>query len=115
MRALPWQLLVKGGRAPASTGRPALQVTQTTATADCANGICPMVTLTNSGAQTLHWTAKSQDPNVAAAPAAGSLAPSATAQVTFNGKTTAADVIVQFTSDAGSGVAKVSCQTGASK
>jgi hypothetical protein len=103
---------------PASSapgGPPALQVTQTTATADCANGIYPTVTLTNTGAQALHWTAKSQDPNVATAPAAGSLAPFATAQVTLTGKSIAADVIVQFTSDAGSGVAKFSCQTGASK
>jgi hypothetical protein len=103
---------------PANTGPsagPALEVTESSATADCANGVYPSVTLTNTSAQTLQWTAKSEDPNVAASPVQGSLAPFATAQVAFTGKTAAADVIVQFASGGGDGVAKFGCQPGTSK
>jgi hypothetical protein len=97
------------------SGPPALQVVEPSATANCANGMYPPVTLTNTGAQMLQWTAKSQDPNVTANPSEGSLAPGASAQVAFTGKTTAADVIVQFVTAGGRGVAKFGCQPGAGK
>ena len=89
---------------------------QTSATADCASGAYPPITVTNSSAQTRQWTAKSQDPSVTAAPAAGSLAPGASVTITLSGKTSATNVIVQFLSgDQASVPAKVGCQAGASK
>lgn len=96
--------------AAAQSGPPALQVNEPSANADCANGVYPPVTLVNTGSQTLQWTAKSQDPNVTTNPPEGSLAPGASAQITFSGKTTAPDVIVQFETGANGGVAKFSCQ-----
>ena len=97
-------------------GSPALQVAQTSATADCASGAYPPITVTNSSAQTRQWTAKSQDPSVTAAPAAGSLAPGASVTITLSAKTSATNVIVQFLSgDQASVPAKFGCQAGASK
>jgi len=97
-------------------GPPALQVTQTSAVADCANGSYPPITVTNSGAQTLQWTAKSQDPSVSATPGGGSLAPGASATVTLSGKTSATSVIVQFLDGSQASVpAKFGCQASASE
>lgn len=95
---------------PTQSVPPALQVITSSANADCANGVYPPVTLENLGAQTLQWTATSQDASVTANPPAGSLAPGASAQVTLSGKTSAPDVIVQFGTGASGGVAKFSCQ-----
>jgi hypothetical protein len=96
-------------------GPPALQVTQTSAVADCASGSYPSITVTNSSAQIQQWTAKSQDPSVSAAPAGGSLAPGASVTVSLSGTTSATSVIVQFLDGNQTSVpAKFGCQAGAS-
>jgi hypothetical protein len=95
---------------------PALRVSQASATADCANGVYPSVTLTNAGSQTLQWSASSQDSNVVASPPSGSLAPSASTTVTLSGKTSAASVIVQFSAGGvEANVAKFGCGSGGAK
>ena len=97
-------------------GPPALQVTQTSAVADCANGAYPPITVTNSSAQTQQWTAKSQDPSISATPAGGSLAPGASVTITLSGKTSATNIIVQFLDGNQASVpAKFGCQASASK
>jgi hypothetical protein len=97
------------------SGPPALTVTQSASSADCANGTYPTVTLTNTGSHTLQWTASSQDSNVTASPSSGSLAPGGSATVSFSGKTSAPDVIVQFQAGGQGAPAKFGCQSGASK
>lgn len=100
----------------AGGGPPALQVNQPTSTADCANGVYPQVTVTNTGAQTLAWTTTSLDPNVTTSPSGDHLASGASEQVSFSGKTTATNVIVQFTINGVVGnVVKFGCQSGAGK
>ena len=105
-----------GSGANRVTGSPPLQVSQTSFTADCANGVYPPVTVANTGAQAQQWRAVSQDANVVANPSSGTLAPGASVSVTFSGTTTAPSVIVQFVTGAQTnGVAKVGCQASASK
>lgn len=87
-----------------------IHVTQSTYTADCASGIYPTITLTNSGNKTLQWTATSQDPNITARPSQGSLNPGATATVSLSGKTSASDVIVLFHAGGQGAPAKIGCQ-----
>jgi hypothetical protein len=94
---------------------PALQLTQTGSAATCAGGTYPAITLTNTGRQTLQWTANTQDANVSATPSGGSLGPGTSVTVSLSGATSAPDVIVQFhVGSQTAGVAKIGCQSGAS-
>jgi hypothetical protein len=96
-------------------GPPQLQVTQSSASANCTTGSFPPVTLTNSSNTTLQWTANSQDPNVMASPSSGSLAPGGSITVSLSGTTSATSVIVEFAAGGQTVPAKFGCQAGTSK
>lgn len=116
--ALGGALLLTGPRGSTSVppGPPVLQVTQNGATANCASGAYPTVTLLNRGGQALTWKANTQNPNVTATPSSGTLAPGASVTVSLSGATNAPDVIIRFqASDQTTAVAKFGCQSGASK
>lgn len=90
---------------------PVLRVDQQQTNASCAKGIYPQITLANVGAQTIHWTAQSQDPNVTITPASDILAPNAETHVTLEGASSARQVKIQFTPDIGTGsIAEFICQ-----
>jgi hypothetical protein len=71
--------------------------------ADCAKGIYPGVNVANVGAQTITWTAKSQDPTITITPSSGSLAPDSTKFVDIEGASSARQVTIQFTPSIGEG------------
>ncbi len=92
-----------------SSGPPAIQVSQSADTANCVSGAYPTITLTNSGSQTLQWTAATQDLNVRASPTHGSLSPGAAATVSLNGRTYATNVIVLVEAGGQRTPAKIGC------
>jgi hypothetical protein len=88
---------------PELVSPPVLQVNPLQTGASCAKGIYPQVTLANVGAQTITWTARSQDPNVTVTPSSGTLAPNSAMQVALEGATSARQVKIQFTPNIGTG------------
>jgi hypothetical protein len=96
-----------------------LGVSVGSSTADCAAGVYPTVTLTNTSRQTVSWSANANDPSITIAPASGVLGAGTSATVTITGKTTAPDIIIIFTvrdvpSASGTNVAKIGCAGGKS-
>jgi hypothetical protein len=96
---------------PVPVSPPVLQVGPLRTNADCAKGIYPQLNLANVGAQTITWTAQSQDPNVTVTPASGTLAPNSTMDVALEGATSARQVNIQLTPSIGTGfTAEFICQ-----
>lgn len=86
---------------PILVSPPVLQVDPIQTNADCARGIYPQVNLANVGAQTITWTAQSQDPHVTVVPASGTLAPNSATDVALEGASSAHKVTIQFSPNIG--------------
>jgi hypothetical protein len=96
--------------ATATVGPPALSVRMGAGVTDCATGLYPALTITNSTQQTVSWTASVNDSGVTVAPLTGSLDAGASAAVALSGRaTTTTFFTVTFTAQGSQALAKIAC------
>src|SRR5262249_22815331 len=69
-----------------TVGPPALNVRMGTGATDCATGLYPAVTITNTTQQTVSWTASVNDSGVTVTPLTGSLDAGSSAEVALSGR-----------------------------
>lgn len=94
------------------TGSSALRVAYPSAGANCAAGVYPPVTLTNTGSSAIPWSAQVTDSHLVITPSTGSLGPGQSTQIVISGQAQAASFNVIFQPSALgslSAVAKFSC------
>ena len=105
--ALPFSSLPA---AAPTVGPPALSVFVGEGAANCAAGSYPTVTITNTGHQTVSWSARANNSGVTVTPASGSLAAGASTTVMISGRATTASVFtITFTVQGSQALAKIAC------
>lgn len=83
---------------------PVIQVSPLRMNASCVEGTYPLISVSNMSIQTIHWTARSQDPDVTLLPSSGTLAPDTEMPVIVEGPSRARQVNIRFTPDIGTGL-----------
>jgi hypothetical protein len=90
---------------------PHLSVTPTQANAFCLNNQYPAITVTNTGQQTLNWSASgpTSPAVVTPSPASGSLGPGQMQTVSVSGSSPGPSVSIQFSGNGGSATVTYTC------